>query len=68
MSALSWLQQQQAAIHAWVNNHQVGVQTGVTQHGGSLKTWVPDHPIETLIIGIALIMLLRLLPGPRRGD
>ena len=68
MSPLGWLQQQQAAIQAWLTNHEVGVQTGVAQHGTNLKTWIPDHPFQTLIIGIALIMLLRLLPGPRGRD
>jgi hypothetical protein len=65
---LNWLQQQVAVLEAWVTGHQASVQTGVTQRGAGLQTWVPAHPIETLVVGVALIVLLRLLPGPRRRD
>jgi hypothetical protein len=65
---LSWLQQQVATIDAWVTGHQASVQTGVSQRGAGLQSWVPAHPIETLIVGLALIVLLRLLPGPRRRE
>jgi hypothetical protein len=68
MNAVGWLQQQEAVIQAWMTGHQTGIQTGVAQNGVGLKTWVPSHPIESLIVGLALIMLLRLLPGPRRPE
>ena len=68
VNALTWLQQREAALQAWVGGHETGIQAGVSQHGAGLKTWVPDHPIEAVIIAVALILLLRLLPGPRRGE
>jgi hypothetical protein len=68
MNLPNWLQQQEAAIRAWVSGHEAGIQIGAGQSGGGLSTWVPSHPIESLIVGIALIMLLRLLPGPRRPE
>jgi hypothetical protein len=63
---LGWLQQLSAAIQASLPGHQPGIQTGVGQRGAGLGTWAPNHPIETLIVGVVLIVLLRLLPGPRR--
>jgi hypothetical protein len=63
-----WLRQLDATVNGWVDQHEAGLQSWIPQHQEEIKNWVPNHPLEAVVVGAALIIALRLLPGPRRGS